>query len=191
MDISSFEKWYDLDLKNEYEEFLTSAKLSRDMDSISRKKYEETTWLMRCQIARHPKYTIREQAIVKMFEEEWFPKIEPAKEYWYYTVWTVAPGKSISNVRSNIDLFVGRSDTLQLFYVDASLEKTDMETHEPIRPHYNVRFKSHKSIPKNRIHQYEKAGMINYQVINKHTEENWDNVGNYISKENSIEVLLG
>lgn len=113
------------------------------------------------------------------------PVEEPkTKEYWYYWVWTLAPNHNIDEVRSNIERFINCD--LKIYYCDISFEHGDKNGRE----HYNMRIKAHKAIKGQRIRRYEKAGKINRQTIRKRTQENWDNVGNYCSKENEIEVLI-
>lgn len=109
---------------------------------------------------------------------------ERQREYWYYWVWTLAPNHSIEEVRANIDKFVACD--LGIYYCDISFEHGE----ETGREHYNMRIRSHKCIKAQRVKRYEKAGKINRQTIRKQTESNWDNVGNYCSKENEIEVLV-
>lgn len=117
-------------------------------------------------------------------------KIRKPKEYWYYLVWTWNNAHCISDVRKNIDRFLLRKKTLGLLYVDISLEETDMNSGKKIRAHYNMRVKTSKSMVKSRFKYYEREGNIYYDVIRVHSKKNWENVGNYISKENPPTTLL-
>lgn len=107
-----------------------------------------------------------------------------AKDFWYYWVWTLAPNHKIEEVRANIEKFANRN--LGIYYMDISLEHGDTNGRE----HYNMRIKSRQCIKGQRVKPYERTGKINRQTIRKHTEENWDSVGNYCSKENDIEILI-
>ncbi len=123
-----------------------------------------------------------------MFENEYSHRIleKKEKEYWYYLVWTLRPGFQIGQVRTYISKVEDRCNTLGIFYMDISYESENGS----IREHYNMRIKSHKMVAKSRFAFYEKAGHIHYQPIKLKTDANWNNVGNYISKENLIEVLI-
>lgn len=129
------------------------------------------------------RWHIGEDRIITCHKPEVVEEVKD-REYWYYWVWTLAPNHTIEEVRSNIEKFVNCDHGF--IYVDISLEHGD----ESGREHYNMRIRSRKCIKAQRVRRYEKAGKINRQTIRKHTEENWDNVGNYVTKENPIEVLV-
>lgn len=128
------------------------------------------------------KYRLDEKRMWTYLPKE--PEPDRPKEYWYYWVWSLAPNYTIEDVRSNIDKFIACK--LGIFYCDISLEHGEKTGRE----HYNMRIKAHKCIKGQRVKRYEKAGKIHKQTIRKQTQENWDNVGTYCTKENDIQILI-
>lgn len=127
------------------------------------------------------------QANIIEYETWKNPQLLVQKEYWYYLVWTHNDDHTIQEVYTNIEKLVGRSEKLGIYFLDVSYEKDSAKNG---REHYNMRIRSNKAIPKNRFSHYEKCGHIHYQPIRKKEEDNWNNLGNYCSKETKIIRLI-
>lgn len=110
---------------------------------------------------------------------------ERRKEYWYFLTWTHNDNHTIQDVRTNIDLFVKRD--LGIIACDIVLERGEVSGRE----HIHMRLKTSKSLKKQRVGHYQKVGHIDFVVIKKHTQLNWDDkLAGYMSKEHEIEALV-
>jgi len=123
---------------------------------------------------------------------EWVPPMlqtfvdvpKPAREYWYFLTWTHNDNHTIENVWSNILRFKDRS----LGFL--ALEAVKEHGTESGRDHYHMRMKLSRPLKKQKVKHYEKAGHIDFVTIRKHTQENWENLEGYMSKESEIIDLM-
>lgn len=109
----------------------------------------------------------------------------PEKEYWYFLRWSHNNGYTIGDVRTNIDKFVTR-EALGIIACDIVLEHGEKKG----RAHYHMRLKTTRPLKKQKLDTYARMGFIHYQPVHKHTQENWDNIRNYMSKESELECLV-
>lgn len=118
--------------------------------------------------------------------ESWKRANIPKKEYWYFLTWTLAPGKTIEDVRANIKRFTERD--LGFIACDIVLEHGE----DTGRPHYHMRVKLEKPLKKQKVQHYARtSGHVDVRPIKKQTQANWDDgLEGYMSKENAIEKLI-
>lgn len=115
------------------------------------------------------------------------PEPEPdpppkAREYWYFLTWTLAPGHTIDEVEKNIAKFVSRD--LGFLACDTVLEHGGKYERE----HYHMRLKLSRPLKKQKIAHYNKVGYVHMVSCRKQTQENWESVEGYMSKENEIKT---
>jgi len=103
-----------------------------------------------------------------------------AKEYWYFLTWTMAPGHTIEEVKKNISKFLSRD--LGFLACDTVLEHGG----EYDREHYHMRLKLSRPLKKQKIAHYNKVGFVHMVSCRKQTQENWESVEGYMTKENEI-----
>lgn len=110
----------------------------------------------------------------------------PAKENWYFLLWTHDEDHTIEEVRANLDRFAARRVALGLIACDIVLEHGEVTNRE----HYHMRIKTTIPLKRNRLLAYLKCGDIKIRFVKDHTEYNWNKLTNYMSKENKIEKLI-
>lgn len=113
-------------------------------------------------------------------------KDDSSKEYWYFMTWTHNELFDIETVKGNIEKLASRADKLGIFYIDYVYEEGDKSGRE----HYHSRVKSTKMLCQRDYKNYLKYGNIDKITIHKHTEDNFNNIGNYMSKQNDIVKLI-
>jgi len=133
---------------------------------------------------------------IHLFEQyqypEWVPLMlktiedipRPKRQYWYFLTWTYNDNHTIDDVWSNILRFRDRD----LGFL--ALEVVKEHGSESGRDHYHMRLKLSRPLKKQKVQHYMKAGHIDFVTIRKHTQENWENLEGYMSKESEIIDLL-
>lgn len=110
--------------------------------------------------------------------------IRPPREYWYWLTWTYNDDHTIGDVWENILKFSRcRHHFLALDVVLEHGEKSG-------RLHYHMRVRTSRCLKRQRIQRYQTAGKIKFDVVRSRTQENWNRLENYMTKENPIINLL-